>query len=51
MNRQHNGQKRKDKEQTTQWPKEKVHKDKKRATKRTHKTKDRVRRTPLQTCV
>jgi len=29
-------------EQTTQWPKEKVQKDKKRSTKHAHKTKDRV---------
>ena len=29
-------------EQTTQWPKEKVQKDKQRTTKHTHKTKDRV---------
>ena len=28
-------------EQTTQWPKEKVQKDKQRSTKHTHKTKDR----------
>jgi hypothetical protein len=27
-------------EQTTQWPKEKVQKDKQRSTKHTHKTKD-----------
>jgi len=32
-------------EQTTQWPKEKVKKDKQRSTKHTHKTKDRVTRT------
>jgi hypothetical protein len=32
-------------EQTTQWPKEK--KDKQRSTKHTHKTKDRVTQTPL----
>ena len=32
---------------TTQWPKEKVQKDKQRSTKHTHKTKDRVTRTPL----
>ena len=31
-------------EQTTQWPKEKVQKDKQRSTKHTHKTKDRVTR-------
>jgi hypothetical protein len=36
-------------EQTTQWPKEKVQKDKRRSTKHTHKTKDRVTRTPLKT--
>jgi len=36
------------KEQTTQWPKDKVQKDK-RSTKHTHKTKDRVIRTPLKT--
>ena len=29
-------------EQTTQWPKEKVQKDKQRSTKYTYKTKDRV---------
>ena len=34
-------------EQTTQWPKEKVQKDKQLSTKLTHKTKDRVTRTPL----
>ena len=34
-------------EQTTQWPKEKVQKDKQRSTKHTYKTKDRVIRTPL----
>jgi hypothetical protein len=34
-------------EQTTQWPKEKVQKDKQRSTKHTYKTKDRVTRTPL----
>jgi hypothetical protein len=33
--------------QTTQWPKEKWQKDKQRSTKHTHKTKDRVTRTPL----
>jgi hypothetical protein len=32
-------------EQTTQWPKEKVQKDKQRSTKHTHKSKDRVTRT------
>ena len=36
-------------EQTTHWPKEKVQKDKQRSTKHTHKTKDRVTRTPLKT--
>jgi len=36
-------------EQTTQWPKVKVHKDKQRSTKHTHKAKDRVTRTPLKT--
>jgi hypothetical protein len=35
-------------EQTTQWPKEKVQKDKQRSTKHTYKTKDRVTRTPLK---
>ena len=35
-------------EQTTQWPKEKVQKDKQRSTKHSHKTKDRVTRTPLK---
>jgi len=35
------------KRQTTQWPTEKVQKDKQRYTKHTHKTKDRVARTPL----
>jgi hypothetical protein len=35
-------------EQTTQWPKEKVQKDK-RSTKHTHKIKDQVTRTPLKT--
>jgi hypothetical protein len=34
-------------EQTTQWPNEKVQKDKHRSTKHTHKT--RVTRTPLKT--
>jgi len=32
-------------EQTTQWSKDKVQKDKQRSTKHTHKTKDRVKRT------
>jgi hypothetical protein len=36
-------------EQTTQWPKEKVQKDKQRYTKHKYKTKDRVTRTPLKT--
>ena len=36
-------------EETTQWPKEKVQKDKQRSTKHTFKTKDRVTRTPLKT--
>ena len=35
-------------EQTTQWPKEKVQKDKQRSTKHTYKTKDRATRTPLK---
>ena len=35
-------------EQTTQWPKEKVQKDKQRSTKHTHTTKYRVTRTPLK---
>jgi hypothetical protein len=34
--------------QTTQWPKEKVQKDKQRSTKHTHKAKDRVTRTQLR---
>jgi hypothetical protein len=46
-NRLHNGQK--TEEQTTQWPKEKVAKDKQRSTKHTYKAKDRVTRTPLKT--
>jgi len=33
-------------EQTTQWPKEKVQKDKQRSTKHTYKTEDRVTRIP-----
>ena len=37
------------KEQTIQWPKEKVQKDKQRSTKHTYKTKDLVTRTPLKT--
>ena len=36
-------------EQTTQWPKEKVQRDKQLSTKHTHKTKDRATRTPLNT--
>jgi hypothetical protein len=36
-------------EQITQWPKEKVQKDKQRSTKHTHKTKGRVTRAPLKT--
>jgi hypothetical protein len=43
-NRQHNGKK--TEEQTTQWIKEKEKKDKQRSTKHTHKTNDRVTRTP-----
>jgi hypothetical protein len=35
-------------EQTRQWPKEKVQKDKQRSTKHTYKTKVRVTRTPLK---
>ena len=35
-------------EQTTQWPKEKVQKDKQRSTKHIYKTKDRVTRTLLK---
>jgi hypothetical protein len=35
-------------EQTTQWPKENVQKDKQRSTTHTHKTKDRVTRIPLK---
>ena len=35
-------------EQTKQWPKEKVQKDKQRSTKHTYKTTDRVTRTPLK---
>jgi len=37
------------KEQTTQWPKQKVQSDKQRSTKHTYKTKVRVTRTPLKT--
>jgi hypothetical protein len=36
-------------EQTTQWPNEKVQKDKQWSTKHAHKTKDRATRTPLKT--
>ena len=36
-------------EQTTQWPKEKVQKEKQRSTKHTHRIKDRPSRTPLKT--
>jgi hypothetical protein len=36
-------------EQTTQWPKEKVQKDKQQSTQHTYRTKDRVTRTPLKT--
>jgi hypothetical protein len=36
-------------EQTIQWPKEKVQKDKQRSTNHTHKTKDRITRTPPKT--
>jgi hypothetical protein len=36
-------------EQTAQWRKEKVQKDKQRSTKHTHETKDRITRTPLKT--
>ena len=36
-------------EQTTQWPKENVSKEKQRSTKHTHKTKNRVTRTTLKT--
>jgi hypothetical protein len=38
-------------EQTTQWPKENVQKDKQRSTKHTYKTKHPVTRTPLKTNV
>jgi hypothetical protein len=38
-------------EQTINWHKEKVQKDKQRSTKHTHKTKDRVTRTSLKTGV
>ena len=36
-------------EQTAQWPKEKVQKDKQRSTKHIYKTNDRVTRCPLKT--
>jgi hypothetical protein len=36
-------------EQTTQWSKEKVQKDKQRSTKHIYKFKDRATRTPLKT--
>ena len=36
-------------EQTTQWSKDKLQKDKQRSAKHTHKTKYRVTRTPLKT--
>ena len=36
-------------EQTTQWPKETVQKDKQRSTKLIYKTNDRVTRTPVKT--
>ena len=35
-------------EQKTQWPKEKVHRDKQRSTKHTYKTKEQVTRTPIK---
>jgi hypothetical protein len=35
-------------EQKTQWPREKVRKDKQRSAKHTYKTKDRVTRSPLK---
>jgi hypothetical protein len=35
----------------TQWPRENGQKDKQRSTKHTHKTKDRVTRTPLKSGV
>ena len=37
------------KKRTTQWPKEKVQKDKQRSTKHTHKTKHRITLNPLKT--
>ena len=36
-------------EQTTQWPKEKVQKNKQRSTKHTYKAEDQVTRIPLKT--
>ena len=36
-------------EHTTQWPKEKVQKDKQQSTKHIHKTKDRATQTPPKT--
>ena len=36
-------------EQTTQWPREKAQKGKQWSTKHTHKSKDRVKQTPLKT--
>ena len=36
-------------EHTKQWPKENLQKERKRSTKHTHKTEDRVTRTPLKT--
>ena len=38
-------------DQTTQWSKEKVQKNKQRSTKHTNKIKDRVTRTPLKPVV
>ena len=35
-------------EQTTQWPKEKVQKDKQQSTQHTHQTKDQVTLSPLK---
>jgi hypothetical protein len=35
-------------EQTTQWQKEKIQKEKQRSTKHAYKTKDQVTRTPLK---
>ena len=56
-NRQHNDQKTeeqitqwpKEEEQKTQWPSEKGQNDEQRSTKHTHKTKDRVTQTLLNT--